>query len=565
LKNNANFSVLKKQNTMKQLYFGDCLDVLKELTLKHSEGFIDLIYIDPPFNSKRNYNILFEDIEMKDVKAQREAFADTWSNISYKDSLLEIADLHINLYKYLKNLDEIDVSKSIVAYLTTISFRILYMHKLLKDSGSFYLHCDPTMSHYLKIICDLIFKRENFRNEIIWKRQTAKKGSQFDKRSFGFSNDTIFFYSKSNDYYFNIPLIKLSKSELNKKFNKIDENGKRFRTDNILRNSSLGERPNLVYEYKGFTPGSYGWMVSRDKLKQFDLENRVYWSKNGKPYRKYFIEDYIGKEVSNVWTDVYIAKGIERLGYPTQKPEALLERIIKASSKEGDVVADFFCGCGTSVSVANQLNRNWIGADISHLAIKLILKRLTDSLEENAKREFLNTIEINGFPKDIASAKELATKDKKERIDFQQWVVEFLLGGVLNPKKTADGGWDGYLTFYKNNKEKGIVLIEVKSGNVGVKNIREFIHILNERKADLGVFACFDESVTKQMLETAKEAGPYNPYKFARVQIITIEELLLGKEIRLPGGVDNTTFFKAINNSMPNGNNEELELFENDI
>ncbi len=176
MKNNANFSVLKKQNTMKQLYFGDCLDVLKELTLKHSEGFIDLIYIDPPFNSKRNYNILFEDIEMKDVKAQREAFADTWSNISYKDSLLEIADLHINLYKYLKNLDEIDVSKSIVAYLTTISFRILYMHKLLKDSGSFYLHCAPTMSHYLKIICDLIFKRENFRNEIIWNDKLQKKG-----------------------------------------------------------------------------------------------------------------------------------------------------------------------------------------------------------------------------------------------------------------------------------------------------------------------------------------------------------------------------------------------------
>ncbi|HPI20746.1 MAG TPA: DNA methyltransferase, partial [Candidatus Kapabacteria bacterium] len=533
---------------MKQLYFGDCLDVLKELYEKHPEGLIDLIYIDPPFNSKRNYNILFEDIDMKDVKAQREAFADTWSNVSYKDGLREIADLNINLYHFLKNLDNIDISKSTVAYLTTIAHRLFYMHKLLNNTGSFYLHCDPTMSHYLKIVCDIIFNKDNFRNEIVWKRTFSHN----DPKRFGRITDRILYYNKSNEFTFNVNYLDYSEQYLNNFFKYKDKKGiyrlvvltgpginendpewMKYHPKQSKRSWSVPKRilNSLVDEEK------LKLMTTSEKLDLLNEKGYIHFSKNGVPSFKQYLDDMKGAPLQELWDNLppISAQAKERLGYPTQKPEALLERIIQTSSNEGDVVADFFCGCGTTVSVANRLNRNWLGVDISHLAIKLILKRLTDPLEEEAKKIFLNSTTINGFPKDIASAKELAIKDKKGRIDFQEWVVEFLLGGILNPKKTADGGWDGYLTFPKNNNEKGIVLIEVKSGNVSVKNIREFINVIDRQNADIGVFVCFAENLTKPMLEAAKEAGNYTNYKFDRIQILTIEDIFENKMFKLPG------------------------------
>ncbi|NLO19462.1 MAG: site-specific DNA-methyltransferase, partial [Ignavibacteria bacterium] len=505
---------------MKQLYFGDCLDVLKELNDKHPAGLVDLIYIDPPFNSKRNYNILFEDIDMKDVKAQREAFADTWSNVSYKDGLREIADLNINLYHFLKNLDKIDVSKSTVAYLTTIAHRLHYMHKLLKETGSFYLHCDPTMSHYLKIVCDLVFHKDNFRNEIVWKRVTSAKRQS---ETFTKANDIIFFYTKSSKFYFNKLFEEYSEGYVKKFYKHIDESGRRYTLSDFTQS---GQGPSRYFGEEIGTlkpPKGKHWIWSQERIDEALKKNQIYFTKNKLPRIKRYLDEKEGMPISNIWDNIYNLQGSskESLGYPTQKPEALLERIISASSNEGELVADFFCGCGTSVSVANRLNRNWLGVDISHLAIKLILKRLTDGLEETAKKEFLSSIEINGFPKDIASAKELAVKDKKGRIDFQEWVVEFLLGGILNPKKTADGGWDGYLTFPKNDGEKGILLIEVKSGNCNVKNIREFINVIDGQNADIGVFVCFVEQLTKPMLEAAKDAGNYENYKFDRIQILT--------------------------------------------
>jgi len=549
---------------MKQLYFGDCLDVLKELYEKHPEGFIDLIYIDPPFNSKRNYNILFEDIDMKDVKAQREAFADTWSNVSYKDGLREIAELNINLYRFLKNLDNIDISKSTVAYLTTIAHRLIYMHKLLNETGSFYLHCDPTMSHYLKIVCDIIFHKDNFRNEIVWKRTFSHN----DPKRFGRITDRILFYNKSNEFTFNVNYLDYSEQYLKRFFKYKDERGvyrlvvltgpgvnkndfkwKDYHPEQSKRHWSIPQR--ILNSLQ--TKNEIESMTTIQKLDLLNEKGYIYISKNGVPSFKQYLDDMKGTPMQELWDSIppISAQAKERLGYPTQKPEALLERIIQTSSNEGDVVADFFCGCGTTVSVANRLNRNWLGVDISHLAIKLILKRLTDPLENDAKKSFLESIVINGFPKDIASAKELAIKDKKGRIDFQEWVVEFLLGGILNPKKTADGGWDGYLTFPKNNNEKGILLIEVKSGHCNVKNIREFINVIDRQNADIGVFVCFDEHLTKPMLEAAKETGNYTNYKFDRIQVLTIEDIFENKMFKLPGGVENTTFFNAKNDVRP--------------
>lgn len=231
----------------------------------------------------------------------------------------------------------------------------------------------------------------------------------------------------------------------------------------------------------------------------------------------------------------------ERLGYPTQKPEALLERIIKASSNEGDLVADFCCGCGTTIAVAQILNRRWLGVDISHLSIKLVMKRLQDTY--NTKyAEVRKTFEVFGIPKDIASARALAESDDQGRFKFQDWVIEFLLSGVSNPKKTADGGWDGHITFAMG-KKKEVVLIEVKSGKVNVKNLREFIHVVNARQAAIGVFVCFQEQVTTPMMQEAKQQGYYTPnidqigaYKtqFPKIQILTVEHILNGAEVKIP-------------------------------
>jgi DNA modification methylase len=547
---------------MKQLYFGDCLDVLRNLSEKNPNGLIDLIYIDPPFNSKRNYNILFEDMDMSDTKAQREAFADTWSNVSYKDTLGELADLNYNLYELLLTLDKINTSSSSVAYLTTMAIRIYYIHRVLKDTGSFYLHCDQNMSHYLKLICDIIFNDNNtrkyFKNEIIWKRNFTKKGSQYKMNRYAINTDIILYYAKSQDYFYETPLTQLPESELLKKYSRVDDQGRRFKSEPIELPKIMA-RPNLVYEYKGYKP-LYGWMMEREKLEDFDNNDKLFFTKNGKPRRKNFLKDYPGTEVDNLWVDIQPLgqKQVESLGYPTQKPVALLERIIKASSNEGDLVADFFCGCGTTIAAANKLNRNWIGADISHLAIRLILKRLTDPIKDEGKKKFLSDIEINGFPKDVDSAKQLAKSDKllekKSKhgaFDFQHWVVEFMLGGIRNPKEIADGGWDGYITFPKNNNEKGRVLIEVKSGKVNVKNMREFINVIDKEAADIGVFVCFEDSVTKPMQIAAKEAGQYKPYKFDRIQIITIEDLFDEREIKMPGGVDPSVFKSATQESRP--------------
>jgi len=489
---------------MNQLYFGDCLDILKDLHAKHPAGFIDLIYIDPPFNSKRNYNILFEDVDLHDTKAQKQAFTDTWSNVSYKDTLEQIKDLDLDLFSLLDSFDKIRISKGAVSYLTTMAIRIWYMHKVLKDTGSFYLHCDPTMSHYLKIVCDLIFDSANFRNEIIWsyKRYTAAS-NRFQRL-----HDVILFYAKHSNGIFN-----QIREEYGSKSGKADSH------------------------YKQDESGRwYRWQKRKDR----------------EPYKIYLSE---GRRIGDVWDISHInASAKERLGYPTQKPEQLLERIIEASSNKDELVADFFCGCGTTISVSQELNRQWLGVDISHLAIGLIEKRLLDKYKKKVK----DTYEIHGFPQDIASAHKLA-KGKGGRFEFQDWIIESKLRGVHNPKKTADGGWDGHVTF-QMDKIKEIVLIEVKSGHVNVKNLREFIHVVDTQNASIGVLVCFAEQVTKPMLLEAKNQGYYRKdifgSRYDKIQILTVEDLLDEKEIQRPVSTKGT--FKTAEIVKEQSNQEKL-------
>jgi DNA modification methylase len=533
---------LLNQIPMNHLYFGDCLDVLKELKTQYPQPFIDLIYIDPPFNSKRNYNVLFESMDMKDANAQKQAFADTWSNYNYVDTLNEIADIDKELYTILNTFHNLkSISDSAVAYLTTMAIRIWYMHKLLKDTGSFYLHCDSTMSHYLKLICDMIFGEKNHQNEISWKRTSAHS----DAKKYSRVTDKILFYSKSNKYTWNEMKVGYDESYIKSHYRHKDENGRIFRTDNLTATGLSGG--GYQYEWNGV---SKIWRCPIEKMQQLHNENRIHYTKNNTAELKRFLDEMEGTIITDNWNDIspLNSQAKERLGYPTQKPEALLERIIKASSNEGDVVADFFCGCGTTIAAAQKLNRKWLGADISHLAIRLIKKRLVETYGKGIE----HNLKLHGMPKDIASAKELAQNVEGGRIGFQDWAIEVMLNGVVNEKKVADGGYDGYLTFKGADGTKQFALIETKSGKLTVKNMREFARVIDNEKAAVGIFVCFKENVTSEMIKEAKNAGHIKiagiEFPQDKIQIITAEDLFEGKQPQLPGAAANDTFKKAQRN-----------------
>ncbi len=502
---------------MNKLYYGDCLDVLRESIEDES---IDLIYIDPPFNSKRNYNVLFESIDLKDTKAQKEAFADTWSNVSYLDQLAILQGLDRELWLFLKNLDSLSISKGSVAYLTTMALRIFFMKKKLKKSGSFYLHCDPTMSHYLKIVCDLVFGEKNYLNEIVWcYRERGLAKNYYNKK-----HDVILFYSKHRGaHVFNADQIHESYSQVSvKKFKHTDDEGRKFRIRgrNVAEAGKLRQKTDIpIQQESEFT------------------------------YRQY-LEEGTGPMPLD-WLELPFLNqaAAERLGYPTQKPETLLERFIKASSNEGDTVADFFCGCGTAVAVAERLNRKWIGVDISHLAIRLIYNRVTESYKINPDRyrAVKEDISILGFPRDIASARELARGAKGGRVAFQDWVIEFMLGGV---SRDSHKGYDGYIAIGRSATERDSVLIEVKSGSTNLEDVRELIYAVGNEGAEMALFVCFNEHVTDGMRRAALQAGYYDQSsygtKFPRIQILTIEELLEGKTVLHPNpALFNVTFKKA--------------------
>ena len=511
---------------MNKLYFGDNLEIMKDLLKAHPQGFIDLIYIDPPFNSKRDYNVLFESIDMENTKAQKEAFSDTWSNVSYHDTLEEIHEIDLDLYTFLNSLDNIRIPKNAISYLSTMALRSWYMHKLLKDTGSFYLHCDPTMSHYLKIVCDLIFGN-HFLNEVVWCYFTR----HFAKSHFGRKHDIILLYSKTDNYTFNWHEVTrpLSESTI-KKFKHIDENGHYRILGRGIKGSPIRSAKDVDPKWEQTNPE----LVVRD-----------------------YLEDKVGVPIEDYWfINIINQASNERLGYPTQKPEALLERIVKSSSNEGDLVADFFCGCGTAIAVAQKLNRKWLGVDISHLAIKLITKRLTD----RHGLDIRETFEIYGFPKDIDSAKELATGTRGGRLKFEEWIIEVMLHGVLNPRRN-EAGFDGYLTFEMLNK-KETVLIEVKSGSATLPQINHFIKTVDKMNAAIGLFVCFQEQITDKMIHAIKGEGYYRKDNFGtdfpKIQIVTVEDLMDNKLPKLP--FVKFTTFKESDRMKEDDKQFELEL-----
>ncbi|MDR0926824.1 MAG: HNH endonuclease [Ignavibacteria bacterium] len=354
---------MPEENFTNTLYTNDNLFILNGL----NTNLVDLIYLDPPFNTKRLFSAPIGS------KAAGSSFKDMWSWEDVNEAYLEtLAANYPVLTRFIATVGRIH-SNAMMAYLTYMAQRIVEMHRVLKDTGSLYLHCDPTASHYLKVLLDEIFGKNNFRNEITWKRNEMFVSSASKK--YDVTTDIIFFYTKTNEYTYNPQFIK-SKRDPSNSYKLTDENGKKYQTVLITGHKTLPSSSDNFYEYNGYTP-EYGWNVAREKLIEMDKQGLLLW-KNGvcKRYKKYL--DARTEKVSNLWTDIITTRGKERTGYPTQKPLALLQRIIKASSNEGGIVMDPFCGCATACVAAQQLGRKWIGIDVEVNAVKILIERLSD-------------------------------------------------------------------------------------------------------------------------------------------------------------------------------------------
>jgi site-specific DNA-methyltransferase (adenine-specific) len=463
-----------------KLFYGDNLDVLRDHIADES---VDLIYLDPPFNSNAGYNVLFKSASGAGSDASIEAFDDTWTwGESSKNALLDIASGTNRPLQVMMEAMRTGIGENpLMAYLAMMAVRLVELHRVLKDTGSLYLHCDPTASHYLKLVLDVVFGPENFRSEIIWKRTSAHANST---RNFGGVHDVILLYSKSRAYTHNESFTPYSNAYIQEHFVHIDVNGRRFRRSD-LRNP--GVRPNLRYEYTAsngitYKPHPNGWAVSREVMEKFDREGRLFFPKkeDGRLRKKIFLDESPGVPTTDIWDDLppIHAAAVERLGYPTQKPRALLERIVAASSNEGDLVLDPFCGCGTAVDAAQKLGRQWIGIDVTHIAIGMI---------ENRMREGYPGIEFEtiGVPRDLASAERLAVDDPHQ---FQQWVC-WQVGGFPRDKKGGDKGVDGWFNYLAESGKIETGVISVKAGdNVNPGMVRDLGEVMRRDKHRFGLF-----------------------------------------------------------------------------
>lgn len=481
---------------MNKLFYGDNLDILRRNI--HPES-VDLCYIDPPFNSQRTYSQIYNNQGHED-RAQAQAFVDTWewgdeaaAGLSWLTDIdnLTSGKLTNETVELIRGLEKVLKHGSLLAYIVHMTLRIVEIHRVLKTTGSFYLHCDPTASHYLKLVLDTVFCGQggDFRNEIIWSYESGGRS----KKDFGRKHDVIFRYTKSRDFIFNADAILLPRGETRKNHMKkeVDENGRTFRS-----------------------------------IKS-----------NGKIYRYY---DDEGVVPSDVWQISHLQqKDPERLGYPTQKPETLLERIIKASSNEDDVVLDAYCGCGTTVAVAQRLNRRWIGIDITYQSIALILKRLEDRYPDQWSH-IENNLLLAGVPRDLESAKALANrKDDKTRKEFEKWAaLTFSKNQArINEKKGADAGIDAIAYFLIDKETNGKAIFQVKSGGANRATVATLNSDRQREKAEFGILITMD-TPTKAMREEVVAAGKYHHpllnREDDRLQIITVEQILAGKKLDLP-------------------------------
>jgi len=516
------------------LFYGDNLPILREYLADES---VDLIYLDPPFNSNRNFNVLFKDESGEEAPAQIRVFEDTWhwnvvAEQTYQD-LVTTGQPQVSML--ISALRQFIGTNQMMAYLVMMAARLVELHRVLKPTGSLYLHCDPTASHYLKIVLDTIFGPRNFMNEIVWKRTSSHNDA---RRNFSSLDDILFFYTKTEAYTFNPQFTPYSEDYIQHNFRFVDENGRKYASGNLR---SPNPRPNLTYDYKGYKPHANGWSVSLEKMQDLYRQGRLIFSKdpNGRIRVKKYLDEMPGIVLGNNWGDIppISSQAAERLGYPTQKPVALLERILSASSNPGDVVLDPFCGCGTTIAAAQKLGRRWIGIDITNLSIALQKYRLKDSFGLVEKQDYT----VVGEPEDLPSAHQLAQDD---RYQFQWWALSLIKARPLGEtegkkgKKGSDKGMDGVITFIDDATRKAKrVLVQVKSGKVKSGDIRDLRGVLDREGAAMGVFITL-ETPTKEMLAEAVSAGFYHSpgweRDYPRLQILTIAELLQGAEVKMP-------------------------------
>jgi site-specific DNA-methyltransferase (adenine-specific) len=523
------------------LYYGDNLNVLRKHVDTES---VDLVYLDPPFKSDQNYNVLFKEQDGSRAAAQIRVFEDTWEwDQAAADAYQQIVKTGGRVSEAMQAMRLILGGSNMLAYLAMMAPRLVELRRVLKPNGSIYLHCDQTASHYLKLLMDTVFGADHFRSEIIWKRTTSHNDA---RRNFGIVSDCIFFYARGDKPRFHRQFRDYDPKYVADKYRHTDGKGRLYRLSDLR---SPHPRPNLMYAYKGHQPHPNGWAVSFEKMQELDAKGLLEFPKKhgGRIQMRRYLDERQGMPVHNIWDDIppINAMARERLGYPTQKPEALLERIIKASSDEGDVVLDPFCGCGTAVSVAQKLNRQWVGIDVTHLAITLIRHRLQDAYGP----QVVKTYKVVGEPESVFDAATLASQD---RYQFQWWALG-LVGACPVPserKKGSDKGIDGRLYFHDDPQAKQArqVIFSVTSGKIVPRDLRELGYVVEENKAAFGVFITLDHP-SRDMRTLAADAGfydsPFAGAKCPRLQILTIDELCNGKKVQMPPHLEAVAFKRA--------------------
>ena len=532
------------------LFYGDNLQILRRYI---PDEVIDLIYLDPPFNSSRNYNVLFQDESGSDSEAQITAFEDSWhwgpkAEEEYEAILLDGSE---SIATMIESLRSFIGTNQMMAYLVMMTARLMELHRVLKPTGSLYIHCDPTASHYLKIILDTIFGIRYYRNHINWKRSDTHNDAT---GKYPAVSDHILFYTKSEQYTFNpqfglhaaqtlrewylyldLPdgtTRKMTPQEIETQI--IPTGARRFNTGDM---TSPNPRPNLMYEYKGYPFPAKGWRYARETMEKLDAEGRLLFPKkaNGRIMLKRYLDEQDGAVVGDAWNDIsqIRAKSAERLGYPTQKPLALLERLIAASSNKGDLVLDPFCGCGTTIAAAEKLGRRWVGIDITSLSIALQKYRLQQMFPSVQ-------FDIIGQPMDMDSARQLA---KDDPFQFEWWALSLIQArptgakaGEWQGRRGPDGGIDGIIPFTDGKPKTLRAIIQVKSGKVGSRFVRELRGLLDDERV-IGVLITL-VAPTRSMIEEAASAGFYESpswgRKYPRMQILTIADIFGGKQVAMP-------------------------------
>lgn len=499
------------------LYYGDNLPILRNRDYFPNEC-VDLIYLDPPFNSKAEYNVLYAESDGSRAASQITAFEDTWqwdesAVATYQEFVrtgpAKAADALEAFHKLFSS--SRTGGNAMLAYLTMMAPRLVELHRVLKPTGSLYLHCDPTASHYLKVLLDAIFGSVNFRNELLW--CYGGRGAKAIAKQFPRNHDIILFYSKHFGRHC------YRRQYVTRRYTHEEARRRGFRQDDKGR------------WFKTAPRGDY----TDDSVAKLEAEGRIHRTRTDSIRIKYFLEADAGSVseealIGDTWADIGDAMhmGRENLGYPTQKPEALLRRIIEASSDEGMLVLDPFCGCGTTIIAAHRLGRRWIGIDITHLAIGLMKRRLRDTFGEDAVPK-----RVIGEPASVQDAAALAEQD---RYQFQFWAVDKAGGHALERKKGADKGIDGVVRFHDDaSGETKRIILSVKSGNVTAAHVRDLAGVIQHEGAQMGVLITLQEP-TLPMRTFAAGEGTYDTQwgSHPRIQILTVADLLAGKGIDAP-------------------------------